>query len=78
MLWNKGMEHALHYLDDFFMIFSKGTDPALYNAQFNDLCKKLKISVNLTKDRIGTTNDFLRIELDIELMEIQLPSEKLQ
>lgn len=73
MLWDKGIKAALHYLDDFFMILAKGTDPTSCNDIFNALCKKLGISVNLSKDRTHTINDFLGIELDTVLMEARLP-----
>ena len=44
----------LHYLDDFFAILSTKDDPIAYADQFDQLRSDLGLSINHTKDVIGT------------------------
>ena len=67
----------LHYLDDFFAILSPTADAAAYGQQFDALCDDLGLSVNHSKDIMGTTADFLGIEFDSILMQARLPPDKL-
>lgn len=59
---------VLHYLDDFFAILSPYNDPIAYGKEFDLVCDDLGLSVNHTKDVIGTIAEFLGIEFDSILM----------
>lgn len=72
-----GWFFILHYLDDFFAILSPTDDAATYGQQFDDLCVELGLTVNHSKDIMGTTADFLGIEFDSILMQARLPPDKL-
>ena len=67
----------LHYLDDFFAVLSPDADAIAYGQQFDELCAELGLSVNHSKDIMGTTADFLGIEFDSNLMQARLPPDKL-
>ena len=68
---------VLHYLDDFFAILSPSDDAVAYGQQFDDLCNDLGLSVNHSKDAMGTRADFLGIEFDSMTMQGRLPPDKL-
>ena len=68
---------VLHYLDDFFAILAADDDPVTYGKGFDQVCNDLGISINHTKDVMGTTADFLGIEFDSVLMQARLPPDKL-
>ena len=72
-----GWAFILHYLDDFFAVLSPTADAIAYGQQFDDLCAELGLSVNHSKDVIGTIADFLVIEFDSNLMQARLPPDKL-
>ena len=72
-----GWTFILHYLDDFFAILSPFADATAYGQQFDNLCAELGLSVNHSKDVVGTTADFLGIEFDSNLMQARLPPDKL-
>ena len=59
---------VLHYLDDFFAILSLYDDPVIYRKEFDRVYDDLGLSVNHTKDIIGTIADFLGIKFDSVLM----------
>ena len=73
-----GIEHTLHYLDDFFFMELEKT----YNGEEEDalhlalrICKDLGVPVapEKVKDPLPVL-EFLRIILDAEKMELRLPS----
>lgn len=68
---------VLHYLDDFFAILPSWADAQAYCSQFDKLCDDLGLSINHTKDILGTIADFLGIELDSIRMQARLPPDKL-
>ena len=68
---------VLHYLDDFLAILSPYDDAFAYASQFDQLCSDLGLSVNHTKDILGTIADFLGIEFDSIHMRARLPPDKL-
>ena len=68
---------VLHYLDDFFAILTPYDDPIVYANQFDQICSDLGLSVNHSKDIMGTIADFLGIEFDSNLMQARLPPDKL-
>ena len=72
-----GWTIILHYLDDFFAILSFTDDAIAYSQQFDDLCAQLGLSVNHSKDIMGTIADFLGIEFISNLMQARLPPDKL-
>ena len=72
-----GWTIVLHYLDDFFAILSPYDDAIAYANQFDQVCSDLGLSVNHTKDALGTKADFLGIEFDSILMQARLPPDKL-
>ena len=67
----------LHYLDDFFAILSPHVSANAYADQFNQICSELGLTINHSKDVMGTTADFLGIEFDSSLMQARLPPDKL-
>ena len=68
---------VLHYLDDFFAILAPQADAIAYSHQFDQVCDELGLSVNHSKDAIGTKADFVGIEFDSILMQARLPADKL-
>lgn len=68
---------VLHYLDDFFAILSPYNDPIAYVKEFDLVCDDLGLSVNHTRDVIGTIAEFLGTEFDSILMQARLPPDKL-
>ena len=72
-----GWSIILHYLNDFFAILSPFDDATAYASQFDQVCSDLGLSVNHTKDILGTIADFLGIEFDSVLMQARLPPDKL-
>ena len=72
-----GWTIILHYLDDFFAILSPTDDAVAYGQQFDDLCAQLGLTVNHSKDIMGTIADFLGIEFDSSLLQARLPPDKL-
>ena len=72
-----GWTIILHYLDDFFAILSPTDDAVAYGQQFDDLCAQLGLTVNHSKDIMGTIADFLGIEFDSGHMQARLPPDKL-
>ena len=68
---------VLHYLDDFFAILSPEDDAIAYGKQFDDVCNELGLSVNHSKDAMGTKAEFLGIEFDSITMQGRLPPDKL-
>ena len=68
---------VLHYLDDFFAILSPHANANAYADQFDQVCIELGLTVNHSKDAMGTIADFLGIEFDSILMQARLPPDKL-
>lgn len=68
---------VLHYLDDFFAILPPHADANAYVDQFDQVCMDLGLTVNHSKDAMGTIADFLGIELNSSLMQARLPPDKL-
>ena len=68
---------VLHYLDDFFAILPPHANANAYADQFDHVCSDLGLTVNHSKDAMGTTADFLGIEFDSTLMQARLPPDKL-
>ena len=68
---------VLHYLDDFFAILPPQANAEAYCHDFDTICSQLGLQVNHSKDAMGTTADFLGIELDSMLMQARLPPDKL-
>ncbi len=68
---------VLHYLDDFFAILAPGDDAVLYSQHFDHVCSDLGVTINHTKDVMGTIADFLGIEFNSILMQARLPPDKL-
>ena len=75
-----GVEHALHYLDDYLFFGVTATDQceqALHRALPTG--KRLRVPVSQKKVECPTARlPFLRILLDTDRMEVQLPDNKLQ
>jgi hypothetical protein len=76
-----GWDAILHYLDDFLNIVSGHLPDAWAQAQrfgthFDDLCTELGFKVHHKKSTIGTTTDFLGLEIDTIRMEARLPANK--
>ena len=59
---------VLHYLDDFFAILPLHINANSYADQFDQVCNDLGLTVNHSKDAMGTIADFLGIEFDSILM----------
>ena len=60
---------VLHCLDElFFAILPPTNDALIYSQHFDDLCAELGLSVNHSKDAIGTTANVLGIEFDFNLI----------
>ena len=72
-----GWTVILHYLDDFFAILSPTNDAVAYCQQFDNLCAELGLSINHSKDTMGTIAEFLGIEFDSSDMQARLPPDKL-
>lgn len=68
---------VLHYLDDFFAILSPNDDAIAYAQQFDGVCDELGLTVNHSKDVMGTKADFVGIEFDSKAMQTRLPPDKL-
>ena len=67
----------LHYLDDFFAILPPHANADAYAHQFDQVCSDLGLTINHSKDIMGTTADFLGIEFNSILMQARLPPDKL-
>ena len=65
-------------MDDFFAILSPKADYERYGQDFDWLYHDLGLTVNNEKSTVGTTADFLDIELDSLAMEARLSPAKLQ
>jgi hypothetical protein len=68
----------LHYLDDFLGIFTSLATAQLFAKVFQQVCGILGFGIKESKDMLGTTVDFLGLELDSVRMEARLPEEKKQ
>jgi len=69
--------HAvIHYLNDFLTIHANMTEARRYETEFNDLCARLDLSVNLKKNHTSTVCTFLSIELGTINMIARLPPDK--
>ena len=77
-LVNKGIKNLLHYLDDFIFV-SKSKEDAMANKQIL-LHTFSKLGVPLEPSKLegpATCLSFLGIEVDLETLQIRLPSERL-
>jgi hypothetical protein len=68
---------VLHYLEDIFAILALQANAIVYSYQFDQVYNELGLSVNYSKDAIGTKADFVGIEFDSILMQARLPPDKL-
>ena len=67
----------IYYLDDFFITYHLGADPAIYERRFATICSTLGIRIKESKSITGTTANFNGIEFDTVAMEACLPQPKL-
>jgi hypothetical protein len=75
----RGWEHSLHYLEDFFASFPRSATshaPNRYKGHFSQICSDLGFQVKGEKNEEGHCIRFLGIEIDTEAMEARLPPDK--
>jgi hypothetical protein len=71
-----GWSSILHYLEDFLAIIPPTQNADLYAHDFARLCEDLGFRIKEKKSTMGTTANFLGLEIDTQAMEARLPSEK--
>jgi len=74
---NSIQAEIVHYLDDFLIILSPGTNLDACSTIFRQLCTKVGLSIKETKREQGTQASFGGIEVDTVLMVIRLPPQRL-
>ena len=75
-----GVQHVMHYLDDFLLLGSPGSDQECKTAMGYLLAKFAELGLPVAPSKLegpATCLSFLGIEIDSEKMEVRLPQEKL-
>ena len=68
----------LHYLNDFFIVFSFDIDIKFHKTQFKLICDFLNLHQNVTKKDFDTILEFLDILMNSMIMKIKFFKEKLE
>ena len=79
-LYHGGIQHQLHYLDDFRFLSRPGSDEAAhYLSQVLELMNELGVPIAMHKIKgPSTTLTFLGILIDSQLLQLRSPADKLQ
>ena len=78
ILYRKGIEKGLHYLDDFIVVAGNQYKPEQQKDTLLRTFDKLKVPIEQSKlEGPSTCRSFLGIEIDTESLQLRLPNSKL-
>jgi len=78
ILIQEGINHLLHYLDDYIFLASSEEEANSQKSQFISTCSRLGVPLEMSKlEGPATCLTFLGIEVDTISMQLRLPANKL-